>query len=113
MGGKDLSPEPPAKGVTEPTGPSELKTRLVLGNLQEAVLADSRPWATFQGLARMGSVRRRRVLKEGQGPMSFADRCCKGTWRRHRKCKNKGSHMRKQSPRPAKQRVTDPAVHIE
>ena len=46
----------PGKEVTEPTGPSELKTQPVLGNLQEAVLADSRPWATCQVFAGAGQL---------------------------------------------------------
>lgn len=54
--GKELSPEMPAKEVTEPTRLSELKTRPVLGNWQEAVLADSRPWAACQVLAQVGQL---------------------------------------------------------
>lgn len=57
----------PAKEVTEPTRPSELKTRCVLGNRQEAVLADSRPWAACQVFTSSGAVERGSV-KEGQGP---------------------------------------------
>lgn len=83
--GKDLCLKMPARKVTEPTRPSELEVQPVPGNLQEAVLADCRPWASCQVFASSKAVGRGTVVKEGQGPTNFADRHCKLTWRRHGK----------------------------
>lgn len=44
------------KEVTELLGPSKLKTQPVPGNLWEAGLADSRPWAACQVFANRGAA---------------------------------------------------------
>lgn len=66
----------PAKGVTEPTGPSEPKTQPVPGNLQEAVLADGRPGPPARALPAAGQLEEAQA-KGGAGAMGFADRCCR------------------------------------
>lgn len=71
----------PAREVTEPIRPLELKIRPLLGNRQEAVLGESRPWTAWQVLAINRAVRRSRVVKEG--PVGFPSRHCILTWKRH------------------------------
>lgn len=63
----------PAKEVTEPTGPWELKTQPVPGNLQEAVLADCRPGPPAKGLPAAGQLEEAQWWGSGDPWASLTD----------------------------------------
>lgn len=85
----------PVKEATEPTGPSELKTACARKSTGSSSCRQQ-DLGHLPSVCRSGAFGRGRVVKEGQGPVAFADM---GRY------ENEGGHMHmhKQSPKPAKQ----------